>query len=246
MKKLMYLLLISCEAQEEKDKNTQDTEETGDISTPVDDAWMLSSHPCVGNRTNTLWCDDASTCFVGCGSTADGEGMYMTTDGGVTWNEPSTTPNGFFETMRVNSISRSSDGLLYIGGIGLNNARVVSMTADGDLEYVHESAGQTWNSFQVGTFRRTSNGSAVSEYLPDNSTWIRDVCILDSDSMVAVVEDSRTSDGYIIQINTDGTWKDLTNYEGGSSTFPVLSRCMVTDEKLFIAGSGGWFSSYPL
>jgi len=361
MRTSMLVLLMACIPEEEKNENNS-----------TEEAWFSSSHPCVGNRTDALWCDDASTCFVGCGSTTNGQGLYSTVDGGATWSEAETNPSGFFDTMRVNSISRSNDGLLYIGGTGSNNARVISMADDGTLAYVHESAGQTWNSFQVGTFRRADDGSAIAEsltgtdvvyrsyeteafvsgygwwadyepnglqildmethngdifgcgstinsppyvmipsennlfqavqlasglaefkgemwgidvddnwvvvggvnqerdvgmlyyierngvmeqedawtaidisdYIASDSTWVRDVCVLDSDSIVALVEDSRSGEGYVLQFNTDDTYEDLTNYDGGESEFPVLSRCSVVDGTLLVAGANGWFASH--
>ena len=143
--------------------------------------WSEFTHPCIGNRTDALWCDDANTCFVGCGTTTNGQGMYSTTDGGSTWDSLTTSPAGLLDEMRVNSISRSSDGLLYIGGNGPGDNRVFSMDSSGNLTTEHEALGQTWNTFQVGSFRRADNGYAVSESLTgsdvisradDNSEWV--------------------------------------------------------------------------
>ena len=129
--------------------------------------WELYNHPCVGNRTDAMWFDDESTGFVGCGSTPEGYGLYQTTDGGLSWSSTAST-NDFLAGMRVNSISRASDGKLYIAGTGNSGARVVSLDTSGTLGefYLKPSSGaQTWQTFQVGTFRIDKDGRAVSESL---------------------------------------------------------------------------------
>ena len=60
----------------------------------VEVSWNEYIHPCIGNRTDALWCDDASTCFVGCGTTTNGQGMYTTADGGENWDSLTTSPLG--------------------------------------------------------------------------------------------------------------------------------------------------------
>lgn len=129
--------------------------------------WAFSTHPCVGYRTDTLWVDDADTFWVGCGTTANGYGLYLSTDGGRTWDTPNTDVPGFFQSMRVNSISRSADGLLYVGGIhGAEQVLALDTTTDPMVvSEVFTSTSQVWNTFQVGAFRRNSAGLAVAESL---------------------------------------------------------------------------------
>lgn len=129
--------------------------------------WSISEHPCFGNRTDTLWLDDADTAWVGCGSTTSGYGLYLSTNGGGSWAAPTTDPAGYFDDFRVSSVSRSADGLLYVAGTGSGD-RVVSLdTASTPMTVstAFESMGQTWNSFHVGTFRRAPDGFAVAESL---------------------------------------------------------------------------------
>jgi hypothetical protein len=130
-------------------------------------SWTIAEHPCIGNRTDTLWFDDADTVWVGCGSTTLGTGLYHSTNGGRTWSAPTTEPDAFFDDFRVSSISRSADGVLYAAGTG-GDARVVSVASDASPMTVTEvftAQGQTWNGFHVGTFRRNSDGLAVAESL---------------------------------------------------------------------------------
>ena len=152
---LLYFALLGC------------TEKHTDHNTTSDRAWTLYTHPCVGNRTDALWMDDSQNAYVGCGSTTEGQGLYQTSDGGSTWNMVSA-PNDFFASMRVNSISRGNDGNLYIGGTGSNNARVVYLDPSHTLQEFYlkpDSGAQSWQTFQVGTFRTDANGRAVSESL---------------------------------------------------------------------------------
>jgi len=83
-----------------------------------DDAWVTpagadweeyaAAAPC---RPNALWFDDRQNGFLGCGDKADGAGLWMTTDGGTTWQSQAT-----FSEIRVNDIRRGPDGLLYGAG----------------------------------------------------------------------------------------------------------------------------------
>ncbi|MCA9493060.1 MAG: hypothetical protein KC621_24180 [Myxococcales bacterium] len=130
------------------------------------EGWSFSQHPCTGNRADTMWLDDEDTIWLGCGSTSDGTGLYLSLDGGRSWGTPRTSPAGWFDTFRVSSISRSADGLLYVAGTDTaSSARVVSMDAAGQLGEVLDAGTQLGTSFHVGTFRRNSAGVAVAESL---------------------------------------------------------------------------------
>ena len=132
--------------------------------------WRHSLHPCAGNRTDTMWWDtDDTTVWVGCGTTTTGYGLFQSTDGGLSWAAPATEPAGYFDDFRVDTISRSSDGWLYVGGTDTSSSdRVVRIDTDASphpVELVFASGGQIWNTFQVGTYRRNDDGLAVAESL---------------------------------------------------------------------------------
>lgn len=128
------------------------------------DGWSTSTHPCAGNRTDALWCDDAQTCFVGCGTTTTGVGLFTTTDGGQNWSALTTTPADFFAAARVNSISRS-EGTLYVAGDLPNSAAVVSVDDSGAVAEVFTRGATVDFSFTPGNFRRAMNGRAIAESL---------------------------------------------------------------------------------
>lgn len=131
----------------------------------VDDGWQVYQHPCVGNRTDALHCDDKLTCYVGCGTTTNGRGAYVTTDGGMSWQPIQTNPSDILAGARVNDISRSSDGKLYFAGEIANDTRVVAMDDQGNLSEVFNRRAQSDFSFTPGSFRRSESGRAIAESL---------------------------------------------------------------------------------
>ena len=178
---------------------------------PNGESWLELSHPCFGNRTDAMWFDDANTGFVGCGSTTQGYGLYTTTDGGSTWdNVPSV--NNILDSMRVNSIQRAANGNLYIGGTGDSNIRVVYLDGSGNLnEYYSKPAtgAQSWQTFQVGTFRLDGNNRAMSESLTG------------SDVMYWPNATAEAVDGYGWWNNTtiDGSGAQILDMEIHNNTF---------------------------
>lgn len=124
--------------------------------------WVKRSHPCVGNRTDVMWFDDAEHGYVGCGSTTDGYGLFRTQDGGATWTD--LVGSNF----RVNSVQRGPDGALYVAGTGVGgNADRVLVLEGGSVAtfYARPGTAEPWQTFQVGTFRVDGTGRAVAESL---------------------------------------------------------------------------------
>ena len=145
--------------------NNKNNDNNANNVTQPQGGWTLLSHPCVGNRTDALYCSDASTCLVGCGTTTNGRGLYGTRDGGLTWAKPRTQPEGFFDSSRVNDISRSADGKAYIAGEHSNGFGVVSMDREGNIGEVFRKGTTVDFSFTVGSFRRAESGRAIAESL---------------------------------------------------------------------------------
>lgn len=192
------------------------TEDTSSTVGTNGETWMEFAHPCVGNRTDAMWFDNADTGFVGCGSTTAGYGLYTTTDGGNTWN---TVPsvNNILDSMRVGSIQRAADGNLYVGGTGDSNIRVVYLDGSGTLQEYYskpESGAQSWQTYQVGTFRLDANNRGVSESLTGS-----DVMYWPNSSAEAV-------NGY-------GWWND-TEIEGSGAQILDLE---IHDNKFYAVGS---------
>ena len=199
--------ILACSEVEKSD--------SGDAAA-IESAWALYTHPCTGYGTDALWMDDASTAYVGCGSNTSGDGLYMTVDGGENWAMVESS-NDFFASMRVNSISRGTDGNLYIGGTGSNNARVVYLDSADTLQEFYlkpDSGAQSWQTFQVGTFRTDSNGRAVSESLTG------------SDVMYWPSVGGEYTDGY-------GWWNDA-NVEGSGAQILDLE---VSGDRFYAVGS---------
>ncbi|MEZ4317154.1 MAG: hypothetical protein R3F61_06610 [Myxococcota bacterium] len=131
-----------------------------ELADRLDPDLAVRPHPCFGNRTDTVFIDDADTMYVGCGTTTEGQGLYRTTDAGRSWE-----PVAGFEAFRVSHVHRAGDGVLYVAGTGPNSQRVVSLGIDDTITPVFEAQAQTWNSFHVGTFLRMDDGSAMAESL---------------------------------------------------------------------------------
>ena len=144
-------------------------------------SWTLGAHPCLGPRTDALFCDSELSCFVGCGTDVSGDvGAKKTEDGGQTWSLVSSL-GGVLDTMRVNDISRSSDGLLYLAGaVPGEDFGAASLDSSGTMRVEWTRGNTVETSFTAGSFRRNSSGFAFIESLTgsaivyrntDNSTW---------------------------------------------------------------------------
>lgn len=176
MRNLFFVSAVACLALVGC-KDGGDSEDSGLVS---GDVWTLGSTPCTGSRVDALLCDDATTCYVGCGQNAEGDGLHMTTDGGASWSAPDDEAGGYFATMRVDHLSRGDDGLLYVAGEGDSGYRVVSLdTSNGSLDAVWTNGTKVDFSFTAGSFARTSTtmvaesltggGIVVNQY--NDSTW---------------------------------------------------------------------------
>ena len=185
-----------------KDSGTVTNDGPGADWQPTTGAWVGYTHPCVGNRTDAMTWDDQNTVHVGCGSTTVGYGLYRSTDGGASW---SSVAENRLAGFRVSSIQRADDGLLYVAGIDTNSRdRVLAIDDNDGISVVFEAGDQIWNSFHVGTFRRTADGLAVAESLTGTGLVVRD-----SDG--AIFEDGSgwPSDGGSYQI------LDMVLHDGG-------------------------------
>lgn len=134
--------------------------------------WTLSSHPCVGSRTDALHCVSGS-CYVGCGTTTDGRGAYVTSDFGATWTEPVTDPEDVLAGARINDISSAPDGKIYFAGEIVGSTRVVSLDGDGALAEVWNAGSTVDFSFTAGSFRRNGLGWSIAESLTGNGIVYR-------------------------------------------------------------------------
>ena len=123
----------------------------------LDDDIQIGGHPCVGNRTDTLWADNRQDLWVGCGSTTNGTGLYFSTDGGRSWASADA-----FEDFRVSHVHRAADGVLYVAGTEVGGSgRGWTELA----EPVLQSTSQTWNNYHVGSYVRLDSGEQIAESL---------------------------------------------------------------------------------
>jgi hypothetical protein len=168
--------------------------------------WVaLSPYPCGVNRTDALHVDDDGTLWTGCGSNTEGTGLYVSRDGGRTWGSfaAAGAARSFFDAFRVLSISRSSDGALYIGGAGTSGARVVRVDDAGEVTAVVTAGAGAGTGFTVGHFRRDGAGRAIAESLTGTDVLVR---ARDDEPFVAagatLFDDGRTHQ--ILDLTLDG------------------------------------------
>ncbi|MED5371556.1 MAG: hypothetical protein VX899_11110 [Myxococcota bacterium] len=160
-------------------KDSGNGEDTAGTSTVG--IWTLGSTPCTGSRVDALECDDADTCYVGCGQNAEGVGLFLSSDAGGSWDAPDDEAGGYFATMRVNHLSRGDDGLLYVAGEGSSSYRVVSLDTDsGALGAVYTNGSTVDYSFTAGSFATTGDtmvaesltGTGIVVKHPGDSAWL--------------------------------------------------------------------------
>lgn len=129
--------------------------------------------PCGFNRMDALHVDDDGTIWTGCGTNTEGFGLFRSVDDGASWAMVDP-PNArdFFVDYRVNTISRSADGRVYVGGTG-GGVMVLALDADDTATVILEAGDQVGTSFTVGHFRRDSAGRALAESLTGTDTQSR-------------------------------------------------------------------------
>jgi hypothetical protein len=129
--------------------------------------------PCGFNRMDALHVDDDGTIWTGCGTNTEGFGLFRSVDDGASWAMVDP-PNArdFFADYRVNTISRSADGRVYVGGTG-GGVMVLALDDDDTATVILEAGDQVGTSFTVGHFRRDSAGRALAESLTGTDTLTR-------------------------------------------------------------------------
>ncbi len=115
--------------QDESSSEVDDPYSSQGATWPGDDGdWELVEGPCPGSATNALWFDDREVGYAGCGQNAEGKGMYLTQDGGRSWESLR-----HFEQVRVNDIRRGPDGVLYGAGFHTVEGYAVWKVLEGDV-----------------------------------------------------------------------------------------------------------------
>lgn len=130
--------------------------------------WTLRTHPCPGpNRTDALLVEADGKLWVGCGSGADGAGLFRGAPDGAAWSQVRGT--AVLDAFRVSSIERGPDGALYLGGYHAAT-RTMALRVDDRASPLSADAVLTGTTrlgtnFHVGTLRLRADGSALAESL---------------------------------------------------------------------------------
>jgi hypothetical protein len=133
---------------------------------PSPEGWAVRTHDCPGiNRADALWADDEGI-WVGCGSGADGDGLFYSRDDGASWEIPATSPANVLTSFRVLSVHRGFGGLIYVAGEGPSGSMVISLdtaTTPMTAEAVLNRGTTVGRSFLAGPFVTTSTGAAFAD-----------------------------------------------------------------------------------
>lgn len=196
----------------------------GDAGPSID--WAVRSHPCPGvNRTDAFHVDTDGTMWLGCGSGAEGEGLFTSSDDGANWDLVETSPPGIFENFRVLSIHRGFGDLLYVGGQRPGGVMAVSVdtsaAAPFATEAVLEAGGTVDTTFLASPFVTTASGAAFADSFNGGSALYR--------PDPAVGSDGRD-------------WVVATDWEDDDSGHQILD--MVVDGERFI-GCGSTIAEPP-
>jgi hypothetical protein len=184
----------------------------------------------MGYKVDALLCDDPLTCYVGCGSDASGHGLFLTTDGGLSWDIAPDATGAFFEDYRVHDLVRDpDDGLLYVAGNGDDDYRVVALnTDDGTLTEVYINHPNIDYTMAAGSYARRSDGLEIAESHTGGQVVIRKK---DEAFREAYAEYGGWADG--------AGWWDNTAF---SLNGQVLDLAVVNDQ---IIGAGSQISVPP-
>ena len=166
----LVLMLTACTLLGDKPGDSGQADSGSVPPATGEPGWTTSAYGCAENRTDAFTWEDDRTAYAGCGQGAVGRGLYVSTDGGITWGTPTTEPPGLLDSWRVLDVRRHGDGLLYVSGAD---------TASSDAVIALDTSGPAWTlaktvftrtdqlgfSFQVAHFLRDDSGRAFGESL---------------------------------------------------------------------------------
>lgn len=135
--------------------------------------WTKLTQPCGGTRANAFWFDSRMDGYIGCGDNAAGFGLYVTDDGGETWESQS-----LFNGARINDIRRGPDGVLYATGTDtVDSYEVFTVDESGPVRQLvglYQSGGNAFTSVSQGeNIAVTEDGQLFVDSLTGTQTAYR-------------------------------------------------------------------------
>jgi len=152
-----------------------DQNDDNDNDQPASNTWTALSQPCGGTKTDAMWFDDRNNGYIGCGTNGSGFGLFVTTDGGETWDED---PN--FQEVRINDIFRAADGKLYATGTdtagGFEVFEIDESGAQRQLVGLYTASNSAFTAVSQGeNIAITQDGQMMVDSLTGNQTAYRNV-----------------------------------------------------------------------
>ncbi len=143
------------------------------------DNWLVSFHNCPGAyRTDALHRDSDGTLWVGCGTAAEGYGLFYSEDGGGSWAAAPVTPASKLAKFRVSSIVRGSNGQLRIAGFNAETKEMVLSLNTTSKPFAVTpflvSVAQVGRQFHVGTYVELADGRGIAESLNGHDLLYRE------------------------------------------------------------------------
>ena len=188
------------------------TADAGDSDGGSGTGWVVRGHDCPGiNRTDALWVDDDGSLWIGCGSGTVGDGLYVSTDDGASWEIPATSPANVLTSFRVLSVHRGYEDLVYVAGEGPAGAMVISLDTS-STPFTAEAVltrGTTVDfSFLAGPFVTTTAGSAFADSFNGAGALYR---------ANDTIDDTATD------------WTEASGWEDDGGTHQILDLVVVND-----------------
>lgn len=213
--------MIGDNANDNQNDNNDDTLDNGDIKdnevadpnddTPPSNTWSKLSQPCGGTKTNAMWFDDRDNGFIGCGENASGTGLFVTKDGGKTWDETL-----LFKNIRINDVTRAKDGTLYATGTD---------TSGGPEAFMIDESGA--NPTPVGIYS-ASNNAFTSVGQGEN------IAVTDDGQLFI---DSLTGTQSSYRGVGEANFTELSTFLGGGLPSEQVSRVVAFNNRFWAVGS---------
>lgn len=173
---------------------------------PASQTWSPGSQPCGGTQTNAFWFDSATRGYIGCGENAVGAGLYVTDDGGATWES-----QPLFNNTRINDIRRGPDGVLYATGTDAVDGHAVFIIDESgpvrQLVGLYQGSNSAFLQVSQGeNIAITQDGQIMVDSLTGNQMIYRGVGDTQFTELMSFIDDGSSAQVSRIIAHNNGFW----------------------------------------